>query len=112
MSILKREEILAAKDLREERVEVAEWGNTIILREMSAARRIRFEKALKDDDESIRWAIVAWCAVDEQGELLFTAADMPALAGKSFDVIKRLSDVAFRVNALRRQDVQDAKVNF
>ena len=49
MAILTREAILGAQDLKRQTVAVKEWGGEVILTELTADRRLEFEKLLPKD---------------------------------------------------------------
>src|SRR5690242_10205053 len=99
---LNREAILNASDLQTETVPVPEWGGDIIIRTLSASARDLADQVLKGADEEgngVQAArFIAACAVDEQGQPLFTDADIPALAAKANHVITRVFRACLRVN--------------
>ena len=63
MAILTREAILGAQDLKRQTVAVKEWGGEMILTELTADRRLEFEKLLPEDgeEEAIWLLLVAFC---------------------------------------------------
>jgi hypothetical protein len=105
-SYLTREQIFAALDLPVKDVDVPEWGGHIGLRVMSGTEREEFEGSVleaKERDEStkeFRAKLVAFCAVDANGERLFSLEHLEALGKKSAVVIDRLADVCLRINAM------------
>lgn len=120
MTILTKEQILAASDLSKETVEVPEWGGSIIIRAMSGTQRDAYETSLmekqadgtyKVNTENMRAKLVLYCAVDDAGNALFSADDLNALAGKSAAVIERLFDAAQKLNGLNKGAVEDAAKN-
>ena len=80
MAILTRKAILEAQDLARQTINVPKWGGEVIIQEMTAAQRLEFERLIMDDENSVRLLLVAFCAVDEAGELLFTPEDVRKLA--------------------------------
>lgn len=100
--------------LRTEVVSVPEWGMDVTLREMTLAQRIEFEERLRDGDNDryIRALIVIHSAVDDSGQPLFAPDDLEALLGQSYRVILRLSNAAFRVNALGDDELDEARRGF
>ena len=98
--VLSAEDILGADDVEFERVPVPEWGGVVILKTMSAADAIRFHKmsAGANRDEAIV-QILAYCACDESGNLLFTTpGQVEKLRRKNIKVFKRLQDAAMDLN--------------
>lgn len=118
--ILSKADIFAAQDLQTETVDVPEWGGAVIIRTMTGAQRDSYEQSLMKrgsdgrytvDTENMRAKLVVYTAVDEQGNALFTADDLTALAGKNAAVIERLALAAQRLNGLAKDSVEDAKKN-
>ena len=117
--MLTREEILAAKDLREEIVDVPEWGGTVRIVTMTGAERDSFDALLAEkrvgdsvDIRGIRPYLVLLTAHGENGERLFTEKDLPALEAKSGIVIERLAKAARKVNALTDAELEERKADF
>lgn len=110
--MLTREQILAADDIRTERVDVPEWGDFVFVRVVSAAQRDAFEASLQDDPKAnIRARVAALALCDESGELMFTAAEAEALGRKSYPALDRVFRAAIRLNAIREQDVEELEKN-
>ncbi len=112
MAILTREAILEAQDLKRKTINVPEWGGEVIVTEMTVARRLEFEKRLTDDEDLMRQLLVAFCAVDEAGELLFTLEDVQALGKKNFKAIHKVSEVALRLNRVGAVQERELQENF
>jgi hypothetical protein len=110
--VLSRDEILRAEDLPRVVVDVPEWGGRVILQTMSAARRVQFEEYLAEGDPLLQVKVVAYSLVNEEGQLLFTPADVEGLGEKNFKVIVRLARRAFRLNAMGKEALEEAKENF
>jgi hypothetical protein len=120
MRILTRQDIVDAQDIDTETVEVPEWGGAVIVRMMSGADRDRFEQSLttvRPDGRreanltNMRSKLVAMCAIDEQGRLLFGPDEVEHLAAKSASAIARVFDVAQRLNGLAPDNVGEAVKN-
>lgn len=104
-SYLTRDQILSAEDLPTEDVDVPEWGGHILLRVMPGIDREEFEgSVLEDRDEKstreFRTKLVAFCAVDDKGERLFTLEHVERLGKKNGKVLDRLADICLRVNGM------------
>jgi hypothetical protein len=118
MSLLTREQILAADDIITEKVQVDGWGGEVLVRGMTGAERDRVEKTLvelkgkrivmKDD---IRAKLVAASVVDEKGELLFSEGDIHTLAAKSAAALQKVFEVAQRLSGLTDEDVDELEKN-
>lgn len=112
MSVLSRQQILEARDLKEIKVAVPEWGGDVVIREMSAAERLEFERATLDvgaRDPQFLARLLAFVMRDDQGERFFdpsSTEELALLQSKSSMVISRLADRAFEINKLEVMDLQ------
>lgn len=116
--LLKRDQILSSDDLKYEDVEVPEWGGAVRISVMSGVARDAWEQTLVPkvkgagpDITNIRARLVAACAVDEGGRLLFSEKDVAALGAKSGIALERCAKVAQRLNGLTDRDVEEAGKN-
>ena len=115
MSSLKREDILDVKDIEIEEVEVPEWGGTVCVKGMSGLERDAFEasivqakgKGTKVNMENIRAKLAAQTLCDEQGERLFTDADVKLLGKKSAVALQRVFVVAQKLSGIGDADVNE-----
>jgi hypothetical protein len=122
MSLLTRDQILDAQDLKSEDVDVPEWGGSVRVRELTASERdaveaastsIRIEKGQAQTDfnkavmEGFRARLAAYSIVDEAGNRLFTDQDMLALGKKSSSAMQRVFDVAMKLSAFTAKDVEE-----
>jgi hypothetical protein len=107
--MLKKEDILAAQDLKTEVVNVPEWGGDVTVRAMSGTARDAWESSmvLVDDEgkrrpnvDNLKAKLVALCMVDETGQQMFTLDEVGHLAGKSALALDRVFQVAQRINGL------------
>lgn len=109
---LSRAAILAAADLRTERVPVPEWGGDVWVRQMNGAQLDAYRAEVEARQGVASSAlIVALCCCDKSGERLFTAEDVPALMEKSPVALARIQAAAVRVNAMDIDAIGDAKKN-
>ena len=117
MSILTREAILSAKDLKTETVRVPEWGGDVIVSTMTAASRDAWEMSLVTEEKgkintaNFSARLLAHCVVNERGERIFTEKDALELGKKSARAMNRCVKVIQRLNALTDSDLEDAKGN-
>lgn len=113
--MLTRDAILSADDLKREVVQVPEWGGEIIISTMTGAARDAFEQSIvgggKPDVSNIRARLVAACAVNEQGERIFSDADAELLGRKSAAALQRCAAVAQRLNAMTTDELEAARGN-
>jgi hypothetical protein len=117
---LTKDAILAANDLASETVACPEWGGDVIVRSMTGTQRDAYEGTLmvRDDDgqyrvdtENMKVKLVVFTAVDDAGNPLFSAEDIPALSGKSAAVIERLAAAASRLSGLGKTATEEAAKN-
>lgn len=109
MSLLAKENILAAADLPTEDVPVPEWSGTVRVRTMTGADRDGFETSLiavdeegkrRPNMENMKAKLVALTLVDEAGNRMFTIEEVGHLAGKSAAALDRIFTVAARLNGI------------
>lgn len=115
-ALLSREAILGAPDLRTEDVSVPEWGGDVRVRVLTGTERDTLGKSLmgadgKADMTDYESKMLALCLVDEAGNRLFSDADVRALAGKSASALRRVYEVAERINAMGAGAVDTAEKN-
>jgi len=116
---LTRDQILAAEDLAREIVDVPEWGEgaQVLVRELTAAEREQHYYLMIGDDDTVdvqkavgfRQRLCVWCIIDEDGEHLFTQADVEALGRKNTKVVDRIADVVRRLSGLAEETEELAK---
>lgn len=110
--MLSRESILAAEDLPLEEVAVPEWGGTVYVKTMTGAERDRIEAAYNKEpgrDFRARMAVATVC--DETGKRLFTERDVAPLSAKSAAALDRILEVAMRLSAFTKKDVDALEGN-
>lgn len=115
MPTLTADQILAADDLGLKKLSVPEWGGEVYVRVMSVGERDAYEKlwiGKKDSGvDNFRTEYLARVLCDEKGELLFSRAQVDALAKKSGAVCGRLFDAALAHNNMSSKDVEDLAKN-
>lgn len=117
--LLSRQQILDADDRRTERVEVPEWGGSVLIRGLSGTDRDDFESSLlirngKKRDVSthnVRSKLLVRCLVDAAGQPLFSIEDIQRLGMKSAAALTRCFEVAQRLSGLSEQDVEELAKN-
>lgn len=123
MAILSKSQILAAVDLPTETVAVPEWGGEVLVRGLTAAERDTFEQSVvtlngagkaastKMNLSNIRAKLCSLTIVDENGERLFSDAEVDVLGQKSAQALQRVFDAAQRLSGLSQSDVEELAKN-
>lgn len=116
---LTRDQILEVQDLKKEVVNVPEWGGEVIVSGMTGAARDAWEQSMvtseggkyRANTENVRARLVAATVVDEQGNPLFSEADVVLLGRKNATALERVCKVAQRLNGLTEGDVESLRGN-
>lgn len=91
MAILGKNAILSADDFEYAIVPCPEWGGDVRVRGLSAADQAYIAKlSNQDKKEVLALNVFIRGVVDENGERIFTNADMDELKKRSFAVIERV----------------------
>lgn len=119
--LLTREAILGIRDRIYKTVNCPEWGGQVRLQSLSGAERDRFEESIlgsrnKDGSrdvvtKNLRAKLIALSAVDENGNLLFSADDVMILGEKNATPLDRLFTVAKELSGISRDDVEEMVKN-
>ena len=120
MGLLSRSDIFAVDDSSHEDVEVPEWGGTVRVKALTGRERIEYERSIVEQrgtklrltlaDANSR--LVQLASVDEQGQRLFSRADIEALSGKSAAALNRVVEVARRLAGLSDEDMEELVEDF
>lgn len=112
---LDRTTILAADDVQTKLVQVPEWGGAVYVKAMTGAMRDAWEQMLVKEGassiENARAKLLVISVVDEDGNRLFTDADIQALGEKSGSALTRLANVAQKLSRLGEKELEDAVKN-
>lgn len=121
--VLSRSDFLSASaNLKRELVEVDELGGAVYLRELSAKQILEYNeriKRLQADGASLTpsasvdlmAALISMTACDEDGALLFTEADVQALAENNINLLITLSAKALEVSGMNTAAVVEVTEN-
>jgi hypothetical protein len=121
VTLLSREQILGASDRKTEDVEVPEWGGTVRVRSLSGSERDAYEAGivqLRGDGsrkftlENARARLVSLALCGEDGERLFSDADIAELGKKSAAALERVFDKARHLSGLSEDDVEELAQGF
>jgi len=116
MGLLTRDQILATAEPSVD-VEVPEWGGTVRVRAISAAARDRLgawlaeQKAAGKGLAGLRARIIVLCVIGDDGQPLFTEADLPTVDARSDRAIDRIVGVAEKLNGLTEAAIAAAAKN-
>ena len=115
LKMLTRDDIFRASDVHTEIVDVPEWGGAIKVRGMTGRERDRYEQSmlvpdkkgtLKPNMTDARARLVAVCAVDDDGNPIFSPDDVLMLSTKSAAALDRVSSVASVLSGISDRDLE------
>ena len=115
MSVLKRDDILQAEDIKTELVPVPEWGGDVYVKGMNGAERDKFEGSLvilrgKDKQmnmTNIRAKLASMTICDDKGKRLFNENDVQALSQKSAAALQRVFVIAQKLSGISDDDIEE-----
>lgn len=113
--ILTKDDILGLNDLPFEEIEVKEWGGIVRVRGLTSYERDEFEsqsfvgegKTRKFIYANMRARLISKTVCNENGDCLFSDADIEKLGKKSGKVMDRLFAVAQRLSGIGDKDLDD-----
>lgn len=111
-----RERILAAPDIQQERLEIPEWGETVLVRSLSGLERealntLVYEARRSNKPVPIFAAVAAFSMVDEDGRRVFSDHDIGELAKHSSGALERFYDWQVKHSGIGDRAVEDAIKN-
>lgn len=115
--VLKRDQILAADDLKTELVNVPEWGGEVCIKSLTGKERDKFEASMmkigkngkpEQNMENLRARLVVLTCIDpdDSNLPLFTDKDIEALGAKSAHALDRVFSAAQKLNGFTQEDVE------
>lgn len=112
MPSLTRAALLAFKPALSDPIEVPGLEGTVRIRQMNGVQRERFERTLVGDDRTdIRASLLAFTVADDEGNLLFTPADIPAINAMPAPALMHLHDVALDFNKITDEQIEELAGN-
>ncbi len=109
MALLTKEQILGADDLKNDTVEVPEWGGAVKVRSMSGAEAEKYSETVSEEGRSGVANIallISMCAVDGENKPLFPdEEDLKALAEKDINVLNAVATACMKVNGFDQEEV-------
>ena len=114
-----KESILTKDDLKSEIVLIPEWGDSVRVWMLTGADRDAYEQLLIEQRgpdvgtnvKNIRARLAAFCVRDDNNERLFLDAEIDALGKKNAKALDRIYEVAYRLNAFGRREVEELAGN-
>jgi hypothetical protein len=119
MSLLTRQQILEAMDIKTEKVSVPEWGGDVLVTTISAEKRDAIQNILLKDPkkvsmvsvEKMKVLLCSFAIVDQDGKQLFTEEDVDALYQKSSIALDRVFQAAEKLNSITGQGADELRKN-
>ena len=111
--LLNKEQIFACQDLSVETVAMPEWGGEVKIKTMSIGDQIEFERLNKKskDSSNIVCNTLMFCCIDDEGNRLFSEADIKVLEKKSFRAIEKLFRACLDLNAIHSDSLEKEAKN-
>ncbi len=113
--MLSKSDILEAKDIESEVVQVPEWGGEVMVYGLKLAEKDEWiDSVVSGGNANIRGATVKLCALcirDEKGKRVFEDTDLTSLSNKSAKPLDRIFQVAQRLSGLDKDEVKDVVKN-
>ncbi len=102
MSMLTRDQILAASDIEYNTVSVPKWGGDVRIRSMTGADRATLVATCRDEESEGKFdtIMIALCAVDENGNRMFSVKDVEALGQKSVESLNLIARAIRDLNGI------------
>lgn len=105
-----KDKILSASTRKSEPVPVPEWDTTVVVQSMNGAERDAYEHTLyqqreegTDPTANMRARLLVHCLYDEAGSRIFEPTDAESLGQQDGAIVKRLFEVAARLNGLNAE---------
>lgn len=113
------EDILSIDDANTRDVYVKEWDAWVTVKSLTGAERDEFEESIVDVQgerrrvimRNIRAKLVARTVIDQEGNRLFTNADVEKLGNKNASALDKLFSVAQELSGLSNDDVEQMAQN-
>lgn len=106
MPVLDKAAIMAASDVKLEKVHVPEWNGDVYIKTLSGTERDTFEDAYSQEKmKNFRSRFLSLTLCDKDGGRLFGDNEVDVVGKKSATVINRLFEKAWAFNAFRSEDV-------
>ena len=115
MAVLTKDQILGAKDLVIEKVEIPEWNGHVNVKSLTGKERDQFEesifhqkgKKMERNFRNLRAKLVALTTVDDDGNLIFNQNDVEALGDKNASALDKIFSKAQKLSGLTKEDIEE-----
>ena len=108
-----RETIFSADDLGYKQLSIPEWNVTVYIKKWTARERELWEmRTEKAKWKHTRERLAVDSVFTEDHTPVFTAEDIPTLAGKSAKALDRIFDCALSLNGMKKSELEEAEKNF
>lgn len=118
VKILGRNDILEAKDLKRELLDIPEWDGSVYVHTLKGSERDEFENRVvqarkkgKLDVRGVKAHLVIVCTRDENGKPIFGLNDIGVLNEKSGKAIDRIFTAAQKLSGLTDEEVEELTGN-
>jgi hypothetical protein len=116
---LTKEQILTAKDIETKKLHVPAWGGDIYIKGMTGTERDKYESTVmqangKDISVNMinaRARMAAYTICDENGNNIFTEADIKELTKKSAKVLDKVFEIAMKLSGIGENDLSELSKN-
>jgi len=111
MTLLTKDAILKAKDIKTKRVYIEEWGGDVLIKNMTAQRHAIFEDLQKQqgDNEALAY-FAASIIINEDGSPMFDSVDdIKALNDKSNTALIKILTAGMELNGIAGDIEEEAK---
>lgn len=113
---LNRAQVLEADDKPPIELFIPEWGGYVKIKHMSGAERDKWEGSNRRKDGSFdhhnfRARLAALTLLDENGQQMFTPADISELGKKSSVALDRIFTLILETNKITEKDVEEMAKN-
>jgi len=108
--LIRAQEIREVNDVQYRLIPVPEWGGEdaeIRIRSMSAGELVKFTNLKGENAKQGMVRALVMCAVDEDGERIFTTDDVAWLMDKNISVLHRIQDAILELNGMRKAAESD-----
>ena len=119
MTLLSKEQILKAEDIKKELVSVPEWGGDVYVRMLTGAQRDAYEASMINQRSksremnlvNLRARLCVLCIVDADGKRLFDDTEIVKLGNKSASALDKVFTAAQKLNGISAEDIEELAKN-
>jgi hypothetical protein len=107
------DDVFKASDVREEDLDVAEWGGKIRIRSLGldSMRRVNAQSTLPDGKTDLLEAMV-WMVIEGCVDPAFGPEHRKALGEKGLDVLSKISDAVTSLSGMGEEAISNAELAF